>query len=187
MKKNPVNIAVQKLMKTFLSKIGVEYQLVDNQIFSDVPDVYKLILYVDPSKYNWAGGPNYSKKYYDFMEDPEDYLNTFLKYIGLDSDIINDIEYRRTENSQSFYDEISEKLVDIWPNVVEQFKNKRQVDLPSIQNVTVEPQKNRPNDVMVLDFGNEDTDFFEDEHFFNYLFVYTADNDLPLDTFYVTL
>ena len=43
MKKNPVNIAVQKLMKTFLSKIGVEYELVDNQIFSDVPDVYKLI------------------------------------------------------------------------------------------------------------------------------------------------
>lgn len=187
MKNHQIDTAIRKLTKVFMNRIGVEYELVKNQIFSDVPDAYKLIIYVDPSKYNWAGGPSYSKKYYDFIEDPEDYLDTYLKYIGVDSDIINDVEYRRTENSQSFYDGISEKMVEIWPNIVEEFKNKHQIDIPPIQNVTVGPMIGLKTDTMVLDFGNADTDFFEDEHFFDYLFVYTAENDLPLDTFWVTL
>ena len=81
MKNHQIDTAIRKLTKVFMNRIGVEYELVKNQIFSDVPEAYKLIIYVDPSKYNWAGGPSYSKKYYDFIEDPEDYLDTYLKYI----------------------------------------------------------------------------------------------------------
>lgn len=184
MKKRQIDSAIQKLTKTFLGRIGVKGELLPDLFYGE-PDAYNLILYVDPRKYNWAGGPDYSMKYNRFMDEPEEYLNQFLKYLNLDSDIINDIKYRRTENSQSFYDDISEKIVEVWPKVIEEFNNKHKIELPPIHNVTIEPMPNQPYDDVLIDLGSAEMNFLDNERFWNAFFPIIAKYDLPLDTFYV--
>jgi hypothetical protein len=187
MNKENLGNAFEKLVKNFVGdKYGVDYHLEPIEHYEDKPH-YDLTVYIDPNQYHWMGS-DYSKKYHDVIEDIEEEIDKALKYLGAHSwEFINDIEYRRTKDSDNFYKYLKEKIKEVWPKVRSLYLEKTNPYLiPDILDVKFDHEGRYDDIIIILDTPHVHPSYY-DQSFWHMFFVYTAKYDLPLDTFRVDI
>lgn len=179
--------AFKKLIKNFVGdKYGIEYDLEPVEHWDGKP-YYDMTVHIDPNKYHWTGS-EYSKKYHDVIEDIEYEMDKALKYIGLDSvDFVNSIEFDRTKDSDKFYSNLKEKIKEIWPKVIESYREKTNpYVIPNILDVEIDHSEKYDDITIILDTPNVHPSYY-DQNFWHMFFVHTSKNGVQLDTFRIDI
>jgi len=181
--------AFEKLVKNLVGdKYGIEIDFNPVEHFEGKP-YYDVIVYLDPNKYHWVGS-EYSGKYHAVMEDIEYEIEKALKYIGGHTwEYIHNVKFERTKDSENFYNHLKERIKEIWPKVVSRYKEgTNPSDIPEeILDVEISHSSQYDNITIILNTPHVDPTSNYDELFWHMFFVYTAQNNLDLDTFRVDI